>query len=102
MVRLKAESSDSDVLVTAFRQQDGKATLVILNRSMSPVLPELNWHDMIFSSMEVTDPYHPNTIYDVNLIAECGQDSIEIQPGAIVTLTNVPLNRLPENFTVQY
>ena len=100
MVRQEAGSSHPDVLVTAFKK-DGKATLVICNRSTTPLTPELDWPNVSFDTMEITDPYNQNTIQPVKVDGAGKLKHITIPPGAIVTLTSVPLNRLPEDFTVE-
>ena len=100
MVRQEAGSSHPGVLVTAFKK-DGKATLVICNRSTTPLTPELDWPNVSFDTMEITDPYNQNTIQPVKVDGAGKLKHITIPPGAIVTLTSVPLNRLPEDFTVE-
>lgn len=101
MIRVEANSGHKDVLATAFKRKDGKATLVILNRSTIPVRPALTWPGVSFDIMEITDPYNQNTIQSIKVQGEAEWENITIQPGAIVTLTSVPLNRLPKDFVVE-
>ena len=48
--------------------------------------------------MEITDPYNQNSVKPLNAAADARSMDITIAPGAIVTLTNVPLNALPDDF----
>lgn len=86
MVRLEATSSDKDVLVTAFADERGNSTLVVLNRSTKSYRVSMAWPGAKFSHMEITDPYQPNAIKPGS-----EKDQFVVEPGAIVTLTSVPL-----------
>ncbi|MEO8820654.1 MAG: glycoside hydrolase family 30 beta sandwich domain-containing protein, partial [Ginsengibacter sp.] len=86
MSRIETESSNKDLKVVAFKGAGGSATMVILNRSINPVDLKINWANVEFSELELTDPYSPN------LIKPFKGKEVLIEPGAFVTITNVPLN----------
>jgi len=94
MVRIEAEVDDDDLLVSAFAGENKKATAVVLNRSLRPRRVSIVWPGVTFAEKELVDPYHENDVRKAP--APRADDAIEIvvDPGAIVTLTNVPL-RLP-------
>jgi O-glycosyl hydrolase len=91
MTRVEASSDDPDLQVTAFASPAGKATLVVLNRSCHPAKVQVAWAGAQFSHAEVADPYHENAV--LPLTGDDGQ--ILLDPGAILTLTNVELLRAP-------
>jgi hypothetical protein len=70
-------------------------TLVLLNRSTIPQKLKLSWTDVSFDTMETIDPYNQNTIHSINMAAVADSSNIIINPGAILTHTNVPLNNEP-------
>jgi hypothetical protein len=86
MKRIDVKSGHKDLLVTAFKGSENQATLVMINRSQFPIKPQLNWASIDFNAIELTDPYNQNTVMPANT------KDLVISPGAIVTLTNVPLN----------
>jgi hypothetical protein len=86
MKRIDVKSGHKDLLVTAFKGSENQATLVMINRSQFPIKPQLNWASIDFNAIEITDPYNQNTVMPANI------KDLVISPGAIVTLTNVPLN----------
>ena len=81
MVRVEAESPDADVLTTAFAGKDGRATVVVLNRSLHPVRVAIAWPGVTFTSTETCSPYAPNSAG--------AADQRLVPPGGILTLTNV-------------
>jgi hypothetical protein len=87
MTRLTAESSDPDLLVSAFSAGPGRATLVILNRSVHPAVLKPDWPNARFTTLELADPYHQNAVQSL----PAGQTEVTVAPGAIVSLTNVKL-----------
>ncbi len=95
MVRIAAVTDDADLLVSAFRAPDGRATLVMINRGLSPAKIRLDWVGATLPFAELTDPYHQNEI-----LTGAGGNLREhvVPPGAIVTLSNVPLVKLPAGF----
>ncbi|MDD5706731.1 MAG: hypothetical protein PHR35_12485 [Kiritimatiellae bacterium] len=92
MTRVEVRASDPDLLTTAFAGRGRERTVVMLNRSTHPVTVTLHGVGKM-PEMERCDPYHEN---------ECvsAPAKIRIEPGAVVTLTNVPRQRLPDHFTV--
>lgn len=93
MTRVAAESGDRDLLATAFTGPQG-ATVALLNRGLAPCTVNLKGLGE-FKEMELTDPYHENTIRP----APGGE--VTVEPGALVTLSSVALGRLPEDFSIE-
>ncbi len=87
MSRVETEINNKDLKVVAFKGAGNLATMVILNRSLNPVELKINWANVEFSEMELTDPYSPNTIKTFK-----GKEVL-VEPGAFVTITNVPLKK---------
>ncbi len=87
MTRLVAECTHEDLLAAAFSAGRGRGTLVILNRSFRPARVRVDWPGVRFTTLELADPYHQNAVQ------ACSDrtDNVIVEPGAIVTLTNVRL-----------
>jgi len=98
MTRVEAESSAPDLLVTAFAGDQGRRTLVLLNRASVLRTVRVPVGDPPFAEMEICGPYHENEVQPVPPAGADGTIEVAVEPGAIVTLTNVPLGRLPEAF----
>lgn len=93
MTRVAVESDDHDLLATAFTGTAG-ATVVLLNRGTVPC--RVNVQGLgDFKEMELTDPYHENAVQPAP------HGALTVAPGALVTLTSVPLGRLPESFSIE-
>lgn len=86
MTRIETESSNKGLKIVAFKGENGLATMVVLNRSLHPINLKINWANVEFTEMEITDPYSPNLVKTFK-----GKD-VMVESGAFVTLTNVPLN----------
>ena len=84
MQRIAAAADDQDLLVTAFAEGN-KRTLVAVNRSTRPVVMNLDWPGAALNVVETVDPYSPNAV------GSSLPERLAIAPGAIVTLSNVPL-----------
>jgi hypothetical protein len=95
MVRSEAVSSDPDVMASAFKDKNGRTTLVLLNRGTSPAEVKWTWPEAKPTTAELTDPYHQNQILTE---APAPSKPIIIPGGGIVTLSDVPLVSLPANF----
>jgi O-glycosyl hydrolase len=91
MVRVEAETDADDLLVSAFAGKDHAGTVVILNRSMKPRRLRIRWPGVRFTELEIVDPYHENDVQKAPAIRTDGATEVTIEPGALVTLTNVPL-----------
>ena len=100
MVRVDAASSNPDLMVTAFTGPAGARTLIALNRSSKAQRARINWPNASFHFTELTDPYHENAVVENSAVHQDGNLEITVQPGAIVTLSTVPLKTLPPDFTV--
>jgi hypothetical protein len=83
MVRVDATSSNPDLLVTAFEDGKGGRTLVALNRSTEPQTLSLDWAGGAMKQVERVSFYEDNTVSN-------DTGSVKIEPGEIVTLSNVP------------
>jgi hypothetical protein len=92
MARVDTVSNNRDLLACAFTGDDGKATLVALNRSLVPVSLQANWPLVKFKEIERVSPYC------VNKVEPYAGGAVVIGPGEIVTLTNIELNALPSAF----
>jgi len=86
MYRVKAETENTDLKVVAFNGDENQATIVLLNRSVTPVIVEINWEGIELTEQEIASPYSPNTVKPFK-----GNKAL-VQPGSMITLTNVPLN----------
>ncbi len=86
MTRVDADGGDPDLLVSAYEGRAGLRTAIILNRSTTPHRIRLDWPGRTLSVAEVASPYDANTPRRVS------PGPLVIQPGEILTLTNVPLN----------
>jgi hypothetical protein len=98
MQRLAAATSNTNLLVTAFAGNNGAATAVLLNRSTSPLLVELDWPDATFTADELTDPYRQNEVLPGGTTTAAR--TVTISPGGIITCTSQPLIALPKGFPV--
>src|ERR1035437_1281474 len=87
MYRVETKNSMDDLKMVAFKGDNNLATIVILNRSLNPVNLEIEWKNISFSEMEIVDPYSPN------IVKPFSGNSVKVEPGSIITITNVPLNK---------
>jgi len=98
MARVEARSSQADLLASAFEGQGGGRTVVLLNRSAVPQRVSVAWPGAGLKEVELADPYHENTVSPASAPAADGGTEVTVPPGAFVTLTSVPLGKLPEGF----
>lgn len=90
MRRLELSCDHSDLLCSAFAGWAGEKTWVALNRGNAPLRVSLEpWCPEDFLWEERTSPYMANQVSECRM---SGIDSVEIAPGEILTLTNVPLH----------
>lgn len=87
MVRVEAAASTGDLLATAFVGGAGARTLVLLNRGLAPRRVTVVWPGKPFRYMETASPREENTV-------RSAPAAVLVEPGAIVTLSNVELGRL--------
>ena len=71
-----------------------------MNRSSKAQRARINWPNASFHFTELTDPYHENAVVENSAVHQDSNLEITVQPGAIVTLSTVPLKKLPLDFTV--
>jgi len=93
MTRVGAQSPETDLLATAFRAEAGELTVVLMNRSLRSFNVTIEGAGKGFLWQELTDQYHENAVVEKH-----GSARIIIKPGAIVTLSDVPLGTLPSGF----
>ncbi|MBK0383607.1 hypothetical protein I5M32_11625 [Pedobacter sp. SD-b] len=87
MQRVEVKTNNKDLKVVAFKGKGKAATMVVLNRSLNPINLKINWANVDFDTIETVDPYSPN------LASSFKGKEVTVEPGAFVTLTNVPLNK---------
>jgi hypothetical protein len=97
MRRVKASSSNANVLATAFRGAAGERTLILLNRSTAAQKIGVSWRGAAFRYLETADPQHENSV-EPSPQAAAGMLEVQAPPGAIVTLSNVELGKVSEEF----
>ncbi len=100
MQRIEAASDCEDVLASAFVGAEGRHTLVLLNRSSRPKAVTIRGDVGPFTEMETTDAYRPNVIGSPPKRRPDNATTVAVSPGAIVTLTTVPLGALPADFEI--
>jgi Glycosyl hydrolase family 30 beta sandwich domain len=91
MKRVKAASSNPQILVTAFRGEDGERTLILLNRSSVAQKVTVKWPGASFKYLETADPRQENSVEPSPVGASL---EVPLAPGSIVTLTNVELGKV--------
>ena len=98
MQRVKAASSNPNLLVTAFEGPGGEKTLVLLNRTSREQKAKVNWKGAAFRYLETASPQKENEVEQAPGQASANLE-IPVAPGAIVTLTNVELGKVTEDMT---
>jgi hypothetical protein len=88
MTRVQAASSSPQLLATAFSGNAGARTLVMMNRSTAAQRVSVTWPGEPFRYREVVSPQQENTVKAMTA------GEVTVAPGAIVTLTNVPLGQV--------
>jgi hypothetical protein len=87
MVRVETEVLENDLLATGFISEKGELTLVLLNRSLRPLRIKVGDLQAKLKWRETADPYHQNHVE----AADWSEQGILVNPGSLVTLSNVPL-----------
>lgn len=82
MQRVNVQTSNPNLLATAFRGANGEATVILLNRSDEPQHVNVNWSGIGWKEMERVSPYLANSVSEVPA-------QIVIEPGEIMTLSTV-------------
>jgi hypothetical protein len=93
MKRVKAASSNPDVLATAFSGAGGERTLILLNRSAVAQKVDVKWPGARFRHLETASPQQENSVEPSPAGASL---EVLVAPGAIVTLSNVELGKVTE------
>jgi hypothetical protein len=86
------------VLATAFRGAGGERTLILLNRSAAAQKVAVKWRGAQFRYLETASPRAENQVAP-SPQPSGGNLEVLVDPGAIVTLTNVELGKAPEDLT---
>jgi len=100
MARLDAVSSAPDLLASAFAGENDALTVVLLNRATAPQRVRVEAGGARFTEMEIADLYRQNDVRPAPAAGPGTPTEVVAPPGAIVTLTNVPLGTLPEGFSI--
>jgi hypothetical protein len=95
MVRVEVRTDAEDLLVSAFAGESGNGTVIALNRSTRPRLLSIIWPGVRFEQMEVADPYNENDVRAAREPTGDGTTEVVVEPGSIVTLSNLGLGQLP-------
>jgi hypothetical protein len=93
MVRVEAKTDAKNLLVSAFAGSN-RATVVVLNLSSRPRRVRVVWPGMVLTDIELVDPYHENDIRKVSGDTGDGPIVVLVEPGAIVTLSNVGVRQV--------
>ena len=86
MVRVEADSGDPDLLASAYQGPSSARTAIVLNRSTVPHRIRIDWPGSTFTVIEVSSPYAANAV------SKPMPRELVIQPGEILTLSNVALH----------
>jgi hypothetical protein len=81
MRRVSATSDNPDLLTSAYEDEKGKSTVVVINRSTLPQHLSVDWNGKRWSEIERTSPYLENAVSTT-----VSSDEI-VQPGEIVVLS---------------
>lgn len=98
MKRIQVESSSNNILVSAFDDASGRKTMILLNRSTVPYQVKIKNAHTEFQYMEKTNLYNENTLVQPPLMPDDEILTFSIDPGSIVTLSDYPIRKLPDNF----
>lgn len=88
MKRVGETASSPNLLVTAFRGKNGKATLVVMNRSTTARRLTIHWPGVKWQQLERTSLYQQNADSSV-------PSKLIIQPGEILTLSTIVVHGPP-------
>jgi O-glycosyl hydrolase len=100
MVRIGAESTDPDLLATAFHADNGRETVVLLNRATQPRRVTVTNLSFPMEFVEIADPYHENSSLVEPINQHGALATVEVPAGGLITLSSVPLLKVPANFKV--
>ncbi|MBN1421858.1 MAG: hypothetical protein JXP34_23995 [Planctomycetes bacterium] len=101
MARVEASSTCADLLASAFEGADGARTVILLNRALTPARVSVAGASGRFSWLERVDPYRENEISPSPDPCPAGATEVVVPPGAIATLSTVPLGKRPEGFAME-
>ncbi|MHC4596922.1 MAG: glycoside hydrolase [Planctomycetota bacterium] len=101
MVRVEAGVDADDLLVSAFAGKGNTGTVVVLNRSTKPRRLHIIWPGVTFTKAELVNPYHENDVRRAPARLSDGATEAMVEPGSIVTLSNVALGR-PGNGVIKF
>jgi hypothetical protein len=97
MTRVGSTSSNPNLFVTAFTGGGTQHTLIVLNRSTVRQRISLTWPGAVFRYQETASPQVENAVQPAPA-AKGDVQEVTVEPGAIVTLTDVELGHVPDDF----
>ncbi|MHC4617734.1 MAG: glycoside hydrolase [Planctomycetota bacterium] len=80
----------------AYTGKSNRGTVVSFNRSARPRRVRIIWPGVRFKEMELVDPYHENEVRTAPSRAGKGTTEVTVGAGALVTLTNAALGKVPK------
>jgi len=96
MTRVRSISSNPNLLVAAFTGEGSRHTLIVLNRSTVRQRTSVKWPGAVFRYQETASPQRENSVEPAP-IARSDVWEVTVEPGAIVTLTDVELGKVPDD-----
>jgi len=85
MLRVGAETQGDGLLATAYQGAGNVRTVILMNRSTVPLKAAIEWAGAKFAWVETASPYFENAV------RAAAPGAVLLQPGEIVTVSNVPL-----------
>jgi len=82
--------------VAAFTGEGSRHTLIVLNRSTVRQRTSVKWPGAVFRYQETASPQRENSVEPAP-IARSDVWEVTVEPGAIVTLTDVELGKVPDD-----
>ena len=89
MQRIETSSESNDLLVTMYTGLPGQ-TAVVINRSLEPAVIDVNAFNFAPRWIEKSSCFFENEVFKWE-----GKYDLTIEPGEIITLSNVSLNHYP-------
>lgn len=99
MTRIEATSTSKDLFVSAFLDDKGRGTIILLNRDVTSHVVSLAQLPIPLTEVERVDLYHSTAAQPLSDVTG-GARTIRVLPGSIVTLTSVEPGQLPPGFAL--
>lgn len=100
MIRIATDSDTKELLASAFLDAHDNLTVILLNRAVTP-LHVLVHNARGLTAAEHVDPYLENAGRPAPPVDADGHVTLDIDPGAIITLSGATLGTLPVEFRVR-